>query len=175
MQNEFTKAINEANRIDRTDICYRPSQYFWCGCNAEPYHNNWFAIAISIIGQVYNYSMNQNSNYHNGIAYIAEQSGVSKAQVKALRKKMKTIGGFQFRTPYKIADIIEIMIECLKDKERLECVKMLVEKAERRIYRDILIEEEYDAIRIAAETGRRKAVLEIEGKLEHLAQEYGRN
>lgn len=56
--------IREANRIDGTDICYRPSQYFWCGYNTEPYHNNWVEIAISIIGQVYNYSQNQNSNFY---------------------------------------------------------------------------------------------------------------
>lgn len=115
---EFDNAKIEAGKFDIDDILTSGIRYFECGYSDKYYYNHPVAVAIAIIGKLYGLPQSKGSNYHKGIAYIASEVGVSKRQVKALRKKMSWHGGYVFKTSYRIYEIISKMIDLLDQKRQ---------------------------------------------------------
>lgn len=171
MGEKIMELISVANRFDISDYLDWRSSYFLCGYGKKTYFNYSFAMAIEIIGK--NYGDNRsNSNYHKGIAYIADELNITKAQVKSLRKKIRVRNGYEFKTPFTIPIILNTMIELLSKIESNEEVKEFAKKTNDPKYRNKLINLQYDAIRMAAIEGRRKKVLEVEGELATMVAEY---
>lgn len=148
--NEFDIAKIEAGRFDMDDIFAFGSHYFECGYSNECYYNHSMAVAIAIIGKLYGAQQDRGSNYHKGVAYIAGEVGLSKRQVKVLRKKMAWRGGYAFKTSYRIHEIILKMIDLLDAKKANLIVAQYLQQQTSDMYREILIAEQYAAIRAAA-------------------------
>ncbi len=162
----FDDAKVDAGRFDPDDLLCFGKNYFACGYHPDAtYYNHTYAVAIAIIGKIYGSKYGNMSNYHKGIAYIAEEVGVSKRCVKALRKKMKGQGGYIFKTPYSIPQIVDKIVKLLQPHEKYEMVVRLVKNHESDLYREILIGKQYAAINAAANAVKRKKVLEVSGEL----------
>lgn len=82
-------AIAEAGKFDADDILAFGPHYFSCGWKKETYYNFNYVVAIALVGKLYGDRESKNSDYHKGVEYIADAVGVSKRQVKILRKKVK--------------------------------------------------------------------------------------
>lgn len=177
MSSEYNRlsgdAIREAGKEEVFDYFMFGSNYFSCGFSHNSYYNHAYAVAIAIIGKIYGSNDGNNSDYHKGIAYVAKELGISKRQVKSLRKKYKVHKGYEFKTPYVIPDIAEKIIMLLQGQENNELVKNMVRTYNEVLYRKLLIGVQYNEIKNAATALKRKEVLEVEGKLDHLTQNYG--
>lgn len=167
--NEFDDAKMEAGRFDIDDFFATGSHYFECGYSNECYYNHSIAVAIAIIGKLYGLPQDRGSNYHKGVAYIAEEVDLSKRQVKVLRKKMAWRDGYTFKTSYKIYEIILKMCELLDAKKEEPIVMQYLQQQTSDMYREILIAEQYAAIRAAASRDKRVNE-EVRGKLEDLTK-----
>lgn len=171
---EFEQAKRDARKYDKDDILSIGSKYFTCGYEKKEYCNGCFynesiAIAFEIVGKFYGDSQNRNSNYHKGIAYIAEKLHINKRQIKVLRKKFSKKDAYVFRTPYVIYDIISCMIELISEKENEPIVKQYLYYKKNHLYRDILIAKQYLAIIAASK--RNQEVEQIYGKLATLTKQ----
>lgn len=154
-----TSSITAAAEFDFSDCLPFGSNYFICGYtpatkSSERYYNHFIAIAFSLIGKIYGTSNNGSSNYHRGVAFIAQQIGVSKRQVKVLRKKYKIHGAYVFRTPYEVDLIVSKMIELLENSKADEMIVEYLKDKIDKMYREILIGEQFNAIEIAANQER---------------------
>ncbi|MBD5097313.1 MAG: hypothetical protein HDT40_10060 [Lachnospiraceae bacterium] len=165
-------AIKEAGKSEISDCFMLENNYFCCGYSRKIFYNHTYAVAIAIIGKIYGSNSGDNSNYHKGISYIAKELGISKRQVKSLRKKYKVHGGYEFKTPYKIPAIVEKIIILLQEQENDEMIQKMVRTYDETLYRTLLIGVQYDEIRTAATALKRKKVLEVEGKLKNLTQNF---
>ena len=146
--------------------------YFWCGHSQECYYNVKFVGVVEVIGRLCNSNyMGRNSNYHKGIAYIAKEAGVSKTQVKALRRKLKKKGGYEFKTSYDIAKIIEVMIDVLKEHEDEDAVRGLM--YDERLYRNMIAFMQYSAIKTAADISGDEKLVAISKALDKMQQTFG--
>lgn len=166
-------AKREAEKEEFSDYFMIGSNYFSCGFSKNSYYNNAYTVAIAIIGKIYGAKGGNNSDYHKGIAYIAKQLGISKRQVKSLRKKYKVHKGYEFKTPYIIPDIVEKIIVLLQGQENNVLVQKMVNTYNEILYRKLLVGVQYNAIKNAASELKRRKVLEVEGKLDHLTQNFG--
>lgn len=165
---EFNAAKTEAAKFDKDDILAFGMHYFECGYSNQCYYNHTVAVAIAIIGKLYGSSQSKGSNYHKGVAYIAKEVDLSKRQVKALRKKMSWRGGYVFKTSYRIHEIILKMIDLLDAKKTEPIFLQFLRQQTNDMYREILIAEQYAAIRAAAR--RDQKVNEVRGELEELTK-----
>lgn len=138
----------------------------------ESYYNFNYAIALSLVGKLYGDSEVKNSDYHKGGEYIADAVGVSKRQVKILRKRVRGKHGYWFKTPYTTARIIQKIIDKLREQEDEECVKTFLRNHDSKIYREILIAEQYEAIK-AARRGNRKKVKDLADDLRDITVKVG--
>lgn len=158
------RAKEEAKQSNLDDKLLIGKNYFDCGYHpSEPYYNNRFAVAVAIIGRLCGERKRNLSDYKNGIAYISKELGISKRQVKALRKKMAVRDGFVFKTPASIPAIIKKMISFFQDKRTNNLIsKFLVEEnpKEVKMYRTIFIEEQYSAIEMSAQRSGRDSLQE---------------
>lgn len=166
--NEFNNAKTQAAKFDKDDIFAFGMHYFECGYSDKCYYNHAVAVAIAIIGKLYGSSQSKGSNYHKGVAYIAREVNLSKRQVKALRKKMSWRGGYVFKTSYRICEIIKKMIDLLDAKKAEPILIQFLRQQTDDMYREILIAEQYAAIRAAAR--RDQKVNEVRGELEELTK-----
>ena len=166
------KAISKASRTEFSDFFCRGRSYFSCGSSTSQFYNNSYAIAIALIGKIYASDNSNKSDYHNGIAFIANALGLSKRQVKVLRKNFKTRSRYSFKTPYSIPEIIEKIIELLQHEKNNDLIQDFCQSQNTPFYRNMLIEKQYRAIQIAASRGNREEVLLVEGKLNQLIQRY---
>lgn len=153
--NEFDDAKIEAGKFDIDDILSFGEAYFHCGyipknSNEGCYYNHSIAIAFATIGKLYGSPRNGASNYHKGVAYIAKELGLSKRQIKVLRKKYLVEGGYVFKTPYTIHMIISKMIDLLSAKEMEPIMIEYLQQRKCDLYREILISKQYSAIMAAA-------------------------
>ena len=89
--NERNVILAEAAKLDFDDIMAFGPHYFGCGWMKDKYYNLNYAVALSLIGRLYGDKESKNSDYHKGVVYISDATGVSKRQVKILRKKVKKI------------------------------------------------------------------------------------
>ena len=143
--------------------------YFWCGHSKECHYNLAFVGAVEAIGKFCTPDfMGKNSNYHKGIAYIAKKSGVSKTQVKAIRRKLKKCGGYEFKTSYDIAKIIDVMINALKEHENEDIVRRLM--TGERLYRNMIMFNQYSAIKTASTDSRDERLRAISEALDKMQQ-----
>lgn len=173
---EFDNAKVEAGKFDVEDILSFGINYFNCGYKPKEatdgcYYNHSIAIALAIIGKLYGASQNGASNYHKGVAYIAGELGISKRQVKVLRKKFPREGGYVFKTPYQIAIILTKLIELLSDKEADPMVEEYLQHRKSNVYREILIAKQYAAIMAAAPYDKR--VNRVYGELKAVTKKVG--
>ena len=167
----FDNAKVEAGKFDPDDLMCFGKHYFVCGYHpTEMYYNHTFAVAIAIIGKLYGEKYGRMSNYHKGIAYIADELSVSRRCIKAIRKKMHGQGGYVFKTPYVIPLIVKKMIALLQAYEQNEIVEALLKGQDSKMYREILIGKQYSAINAAASKGKRARVLEVAGALGAITQ-----
>lgn len=166
------KAIAEASKFDADDLMAVGLSYFSCGWKKESYYNFNYAIALSLVGKLYGDSEVKNSDYHKGVEYIADAVGVSKRQVKILRKRVRGKHGYWFKTPYTTARIIQKIIDKLREQEDEECVKTFLRNHDSMIYREILIAEQYEAIK-AARRGNRKKVKDLADNLRDITVKVG--
>ena len=167
------KAQKEAEKEEFADHWLCGSEYFSCGESNDKYYNHAYAIAVAIIGRIYAVHKGNNSDYHNGIAYIAERLGISKRKVKCLRKKHKAYRSYIFKTPYIISDIIEKIISLLKDQETHVLVQKFLNTYNEALYRDLLIETQYYAIKNSATRTGRAEILKVEGLLDNMIDKIG--
>lgn len=151
-------AITQAGSFDADDYFTFGANYFVCGWGKESHYNHAFSISIALIGSLYGDEMPGRSDYHRGVAFMASQLGVKKRQIKVLRKKMKYKSGFAFKTPYNIAITIKKMIELLRKQEQNLNVQSFLSEQESDMYREILIKQQFEAIKEAAKNGNRKKV-----------------
>lgn len=166
--NEFNDAVIEAQKFNRDDILAFGRNYFECGYSGQCYYNHAVAVAIAIIGKLYGSSKSKGSNYHKGIAYIAKEVNLSKRQIKALRKKMLWRRGYVYKTSYKIHEIISKIIDLLDAKKTEPILIQFLKQQANDMYREILIAEQYAAIRAAARWDRK--VNGVRGELEKLTK-----
>lgn len=166
--NEFNDAKMEAAKFDKDDIFAFGTHYFECGYSDQCYYNHAVSVAIAIIGKLYGSSQSKGSNYYKGVAYIAREVNLSKRQVKALRKKMSWRGGYVFKTSYRIHEIILKMIDLLDAKKAESILIQFLQQQTDDMYREILISEQYAAIR--ASSRRDQKVNVVRGELEELTK-----
>ena len=165
---DYKRLIDLADNPDTANILWRHS-YFWCGHTSLPFYNFNFMIAMEIIGKKLN-ATGSNSDYHNGIAYIAKKARVSKTQVKAIRKKMKVFRHYEFKTSKKFDIILSEIITALEGcgaSIRKEFVMP------QKLYRDTLVYDQYSAIRVAADDSGDRVIHNIATKLEGMRKELG--
>lgn len=143
--------------------------YFWCGHSSDCYYNTHFIGTMEAIGKYCN-PIGTNSKYHNGVAYIAKQSGVTKTQVKAMRKRLKSHNGYEFKTSYSIARIMTEIIKALKENSDKEEVKNLMKG--NSFYRDMIAYEQYTAIRNAAKDSADERLRKITASLNMMQDTY---
>lgn len=171
---ETIEAYLEAKRTGILEYVDFSNSYFPTGFSLNSYNNYNYTMVIAMIGKKYNLNKKgKNSNYHNGIAYLANELNISKRKVKSLRKKFKVLGGYQFKIPYEIADIVELIIEILKQHEENNGMKDFVSQHRGEMYRDILIGEQKDAIDISVEETGDNDITEIQGYLDKLTEKCG--
>lgn len=154
-ENFFDDAKVESGKFDFVDILPYGSNYFTCGYTPLRvangcYYNHSIAVAFSLIGKIYGPKNNGTSNYHKGVTYIAQRVGVSKRQVKVLRKQFKAHGAYLFRTPYTIANILEVMIDLLEKNNSDELIVEYLRDKRDEMYREVLIGKKFESIEIAA-------------------------
>ena len=94
--------------------------------------------------------------------------------VKILRKKLKHKNGYWFKTPYKTAKIIQKVIDKLRECEQENNVNDFLKKCDCTGYREILIAEQFVAIKKASE-GRRKKVVKLADDLKNITVKVGDN
>ena len=170
----WMSAVREAYKNDWTDYLFFGSKYFSCGYSKKEKHYNYnYAVIVSIIGRIYGTNLGKNSDYHNGIAYISSELGISKRQVKSLRKQYDAHGGHEYKTPYVISKIIELIIKLLQDNASEELINDFLKDDYGKLYRDVLINKQYGAIKNAASVTKKEDVLLVEGELNHLTQIIG--
>lgn len=177
MGNDFEKkaydAVTDAARFDPDDILAFGPNYFSCGWGENKYYNHHFAIAIALIGSIYGDKKTGRSNYHKGIAFIADELEITKRQIKVLRKKMKYKDGFCFKTPYSIPGILKKVIDLLKTKEQNADVKTFLSRQISNMYREVLIEKQFEAIKEAARKGNRERVRNVSDDLKEITSKVG--
>lgn len=177
MTNDYNKqvcdAIAEAGRFAPDDLLAFGTNYFSCGWGEEKYYNYSFSVALAFIGSIYGEKTSGRSDFHNGIAFVASELGITKRQVKVLRKKMKYKGGFIFRTPYNISATIKKVIDLLKNQEQDSNIKMFLSQQESDMYREILIEKQFESIKEAAKKGNRKKVQRVADELRSMTTKVG--
>lgn len=122
--------------------------YFWCGHSEKAFLNFRFTNAIILIGRM-NKIDSHNSDYHNGIAYIARKAGVTKSQVKAIKRKYKKAKGYEFKTSYDFDKIIGAVIIALNEIEDKKQIEELLDGEDS--IRNFLVFEQYSAIKVAAD------------------------
>lgn len=133
-------ARKEAEKEGFSDYFMIGSNYFSCGFSYDSYYNNAYVVAIAIIGKIYGSKGGNNSDYHKGIVYVAKELGISKRQVKSLRKKYKVHKGYEFKTPYVIPDIVEKIIMLLQEQKNNALVQKMVSPYKEMLYRKLLVE-----------------------------------
>ncbi len=177
MANNFTEkaydAVTDAAHFDLDDILSFGANYFRCGWGEGKYYNHSFSIAIAMIGSIYGNKDSGRSDYHNGIDFIASELGITKRQIKVLRKKMKHKDGFSFKTPYNISTTLKKIIDLLKRQEQNPDVKNYLSQQESEMYREILIEKQFEAIKEAAKKGKREKVKNVADELRGITTKVG--
>lgn len=147
--------------FDRDDLKMHGRRYLKTGiCNTQ-YYNVAYAQALEIIGLLYcAYDNSKNGNYHKGVAYIAERVGVSKAEIKSLRKNFKWKKDMRiYKIPYNTSEIVQEISELLKNKVNEPVVKNFLDKQNKSLYVLILINKQYYLV---------KAVSKLDPKISNL-------
>lgn len=174
---EFTKkALIDAARLDPDDFLAFGANYFYCGYkplnDPEGYaYNHKIAIAFALIGKTYCSTQAGGSNYHKGIAYVAKEMGLPKRQLKVLRKKYRVENGFVYKISFNIHLIIKKMIELLSAQEEDTLIVEYLKEKESKMYREILISDQYAAIAIASE--KDDTIAAVYGELRYLTKKVG--
>lgn len=166
-------AVVEASHFDPDDILAFGKNYFSCGWGKEQYYNHSLAIAIALIGTKYGDNTSGRSAYHSGIVFISKELGITKRQIKVLRKKMKYKGGFGFRTPYNIATTVRKIIELLRAKENDLDVQCYISQQISDMYREFLIGTQFESVKEAAKKGKRDKVKAVASELKALTMKVG--
>lgn len=168
----FANAIADGTLFDKDDYFILGSKYFSCGNSKDNYYNNPYTIAIAIIGKINKPDSRRNSDYHNGVAFISNKLGVSKSEVKSIRKKYRCVSGYVFKTTYNISIILKCIIdELVKNRNNVIVAEFILKyDAVNKMYRDLLIDKQYHAIRYAAHNSSRNSVIHVSGELDHLTQ-----
>lgn len=118
-------------------------------------------------------SISGRSDYHNGITFIASELGITKRQIKVLRKKMKHKDGFSFKTPYNVSTTLKKIIDLLKRQEQNPNVKKFLSQQRSEMYREFLIEKQFEAIKEAAKKGKREKVKNVADELRGITTKVG--
>ena len=97
-----------------------------------------------------------------------KKAGVTKTQVKAIRKKLKVFNHYEFKTSKKFHVILLEIIDALE-----ECgIPIKNEFAKpHKLFRDTLVYDQYSAIRVAAANSEDQDIHVIATKLEGMRKE----
>ncbi len=155
----FVEAEKEIAESDISDYIYLSHKYFKCGNLKKMEYNQAFGAALSIIGK--EHKLTPNSNYHNGVVYLAKKAGVSSSEIKAIRKTFGHTGCFKYRLPYTFDIIIREMINLLMGIEDKKNIETFAERYNGYSYRDTLIGKQYRVIV--------KALKEMENEMESVS------
>ena len=150
-QSLFDNAKAESGKDDFDDMLSRGINYFNCGyrnIREEQIYNHSIAVALALVGVLCDKNGQSGSNYR-------------KRQVKVLRKQLRWKGGYAFRTPYTIREILVEVIAVLKSNLSNPMVRAFLDSKDGIMYRDILIAEQYAAIKRAANVGNRDRVKQV--------------
>lgn len=143
--------------FDFDDLKMYGHSYFKTGSSKSQYYNYAYAEALEIIGLLYcNDDRGKNSEYHKGVAFVAKTVGVSKSEIKALRKNFKTRLDYVFKIPYKADRIVETITELLKSRMNDPIVKEFIRKQDSMLFMIVLIGKQYYSI---------KAVSKLDSKI----------
>lgn len=144
----MSQGSDKVEKADISDKILLLNKYFKCGFSKEIDYNYAYGAGLSIIGRVYNHGENKNSDYHNGVVYLAEKSNVTSSEVKAIRKAFKARKGYCYRISYKFDDILKNMIELLMNIDN-KIKKEYFKKYTGYTYRQVLAENQCEAINYA--------------------------
>jgi hypothetical protein len=144
----LSQAENEIQKSDISDKILLLNKYFKCGFSKMCEYNYAYGAGLSIIGRVYNHGGNKNSDYHNGVVYLAEKSKVTSSEIKAIRKAFKSRKGYCYRISYKFDEILKNMIELLMNTDN-NIKKMYFKKYKGYTYRGVLAKNQCEAINYA--------------------------
>lgn len=171
MYDEFrNNAIVAASGFDPSDYFYNKLTYFSCGFSTEAYYNYPYATAVAIIGRIYGGNLGQRSDYCKGIIYLAQQCELSHNQIKSLRKKFKSLGGYKCRVPFEIYKIINKLIDLLEAKRDNDLVKTFLSKQKQSFYINILIEEHDTAISRCAKKTKSRRIKQVRKDLNKITK-----
>lgn len=143
--------------FDCDDLKMHGHRYFKTGiCNSR-YYNVAYAQALEIIGLLYcAYDNSKNGNYHKGVAYVAERVGVSKAEIKSLRKNFKwKKETLIYKIPYNTSEIVKEISELLRNKINEPIVKNFLDKQNKSLYVLILINKQYYLVKAVSKMDSR--------------------
>lgn len=144
----LSQAENEIEKADISDKILFSNKYFKCGFAKQCEYNYAYGAGLSIIGRVYNHGGNKNSDYHNGVVYLAEKSKVTSSEIKAIRKAFKSRKGYCYRISYKFDVILKNMIELLMNTDN-NIKKVFFKKYKGYTYRAVLAKNQCEAINYA--------------------------
>lgn len=145
------KSKDEIIKNDFSDFIPAYKKYFWTGNFGvfnELQYNYAYGAAIALIGKVYG-DNGKSSDYHKGIKIVSERVDISKTEIKTLRKNYKKDGGYCYKIPFVIAEILNTMIELLVDidENEHEVIELYKKQYKGVTYREVLMGRQYQAIK----------------------------
>lgn len=167
------ETLKEANNNNYDDYLTIGHLYFTCGWSENTYFNEQYVTAIALIGLCYTNKVKGKSNYSRGIKYIADDLGISRTQVKSLRKKMEASDGYAFKTPISTARIIERIIALLLAACENEVVKEYLRINKNKMFRTVLLHNQNEAIQIAANKPGAHRVRKVANELNRITMKVG--
>ena len=86
---------------------------------------------------------------------------------------MKHKDGFSFKTPYNVSTTLKEIIDLLKRQEQNPNVKKFLSQQRSEMYREFLIEKQFEAIKEAAKKGKREKVKNVADELRGITTKVG--
>lgn len=169
----WNEAIAEASNPNLDDFFTIGHLYFTCGWGNTAFFNESYAVAVALIGHCYTMKVKGKSDYSRGVRFIANNLGISRTQVKALRKKMEVSEGYAFKTPITTAHIIEYMITLLQNASNFWVVNEYLSIHRNKMFRTVLLHDQNEAIQTAANRSDDQRVMRVASELNHITASVG--
>ena len=154
---EHKRAAQEfAKKTEVSDHLYWCKNKYFTTISGDSIEYNFnYAMAIEIVGNIVKLDTEQVSHCHAGVKYIARNTGATSREVKSLKRTFKKhmlsdADRYVYRVSYKAWKILECIIETLEKHKNTPLVsKFLKKNKDTILYRTILVNKEYMAIRDA--------------------------
>lgn len=143
-----------AKKTEANDYIYWTKNKYFTTISGDSIEYNFnYAMAIEIIGSIVKSETEHVSCCHAGVKYIARNAGTTCREVKSLKRTFKKhifsdSSKYVYRISYKAWKVLECIIETLEDYKNDPLVsKFLKKNKDAILYRTILVNKEYMAIR----------------------------